>query len=200
MQPNRTRALLPLLIVAIALPLAPAPAVARPQEETPGQPIARDEGGQGIYAGEDVPPELMSHFVARGYDVRLKKVWRALLQVLQDSGLPPEIVEEKDRTVRTSYADFKSSNYPQNPVDPPPPFTSRWHILTMKEISQGKAAIEAVVSKGEAGTEVRLRARILVQGLDRMRRIRLLTDRRSSGAIEKDLFQKLDAELGLSGS
>ena len=200
MQPSRFGTLLPILMLGTAL-VAWGTVLAQSQDESAPAPPAGGEGAAGgIYAGEDVPPELMSRFAARAYDVRAKKVWEGLLDVLQAAGFPPEIVDKKQRTVRTSYAEFKSDDYSKNPVDPPPPFTSRWNIMTMKDIREGKAAIEALVSREKIGTVVRLRARILVQGLDKRRRLRLLTDRRSSGAIEADLFKKLDAALGLPPS
>jgi hypothetical protein len=57
--------------------------------------------------------------------------------------------------------------------------------------------MEAIVSKAERGSELKLRTRILVQGIDRRKGIRVLTDRRSSGVIEAEFLLRLEQALGL---
>ena len=72
-----------------------------------------------------------------------------------------------------------------------------YHILQMIKVKQGKVSLEGVVTPTRKGTELRLRARILVMGLDRVRRVRLLVDRRSTGVIEADLIHRLETRLGI---
>jgi hypothetical protein len=65
-------------------------------------------------------------------------------------------------------------------------------------VKQGKVSVEGIVTKGEDGGSVlSLRARILVEGLDQVKRIRVLADRRSSGVIESDFMRRLEDELAL---
>jgi hypothetical protein len=67
----------------------------------------------------------------------------------------------------------------------------------MNQVKEGKVSLEGIVTKGDGGSVLSLRARILVQGLDQMKRIRVLVDRRSSGSIESDFLRKLEDTLGL---
>ena len=44
---------------------------------------------------------------------------------------------------------------------------------------------------------MKVRARILVDGMDRRKMIRVLVDRRSSGIIEADFIERLETTLGI---
>jgi len=52
----------------------------------------------------------------------------------------------------------------------------------------------------EGGAELKMRARILVMGLDRVKQVRVLVDRRSTGVIESDFIHKLEARHASSTS
>jgi len=106
-------------------------------------------------------------------------------------------VEDGAFSLKTSFVDFESKNFDRNPADPPLPLGSRNYIITLKEVRAGKVSLQIEIGKVSGGSELRVRARILVQGLDRRQRVRILTDRRSSGAIEEDLLGKLGPRLGL---
>ncbi len=67
----------------------------------------------------------------------------------------------------------------------------------MRRVKVGKLSIEARVRQGDRGTDLMIRARILVQGLDQTERILILTDRRSSGVIEADFLRLLEDDLKL---
>ncbi len=82
-------------------------------------------------------------------------------------------------------------------VEPPPTIGANRHILTMRKIRMGKVSLEVRVAKSEAGTEMKVRARILVDGMDRRRMIHVLVDRRSSGIIEADFIERLETTLGI---
>ena len=178
------------LLAALILAVA-APAVA--QQGTPPS----DEGASG--SGETgINPDAVSSFQVRTYDIRVKKLWKGLLQVLKQSGYPPEVVNDKERRVKTSFVDFKAIDYSEEVAEPAPRLTAKYPILQMNKVKEGKVSLEGLVTKGDHGGAVlSLRARILVQGLDEVKRIRVLADRRSSGVIESDFMQQLEDTLHL---
>jgi len=158
----------------------------------PAAGSAPAEGDQAIY------PDAVSSFQVRAYTLGTKKLWKGLLQVLEQSGYPPEVVDAKARRVKTSFVDFNSRDYSEAVADPPPRLGPDYHVLQMNVIKQGKVSIEAIVTKGDGGGSVlSLRARILVDGLDQDKRIRVLADRRSSGVIESDFMRRLEDQLSL---
>lgn len=176
------------------------PLAARAQSPEPPQvPSPREEPAPAAPGTEgEINPDAVSSFQVRAYRLNEKKLWKGLLQVLQQAGYPPEEVNEKERRVKTSFVDFKSSDYSDEVGDPPPSTSPTYHILQMSKVKGGKVSLEAVVSSDDAGNGVvSLRARILVQGLDLAKRIRVLVDRRSSGAIESDFLLRLEDTLGL---
>ena len=171
------------------------------------QPAQEDQIGDGETDGvgeahdsataPEMAPEMVAPFVVRRYDRRPKKVWKGLLQALSQAGYPPEVVDEESLSVTTSFVDFESKNFARSPADPPLPLGSRNYIITLKEVRAGKVSLRIEIGKVPGGSELRVRARILVEGLDRRQRVRVLTDRRSSGAVEEDLLMKIEAILGL---
>jgi hypothetical protein len=177
---------------------APAeePQAAATAEEPQQEPSVPDPGARD--ADEGIHPDAVSSFQVRSYKTSVKKLWKGLLQVLQQAGYPPEEVNEREKRVKTSFVDFKSSDYSEEVGDPPPRVGANYHILQMNKVKEGKVSLEGVVTKGDKGGAVlSLRARILVQGLDQVKRIRVLTDRRSSGVIESDFLQRLEDTLHL---
>jgi len=149
-------------------------------------------------ADQAIHPDAVSSFQVRAYTLGAKRLWNGLLQVLEQSGYPPEEIEEKGRRVKTSFVDFNSRDYSEAVADPPPRLGPGYHILQMNVVKQGKVSLEGIVTKGEDGGSVlSLRARILVDGLDQVKRIRVLADRRSSGVIESDFMRRLEDQLAL---
>lgn len=159
------------------------------QETTPAAP----------YDGSsNTPPDGISSFVVRTYKSREKKLWKGLLQVLQSSGYPPEEVDEKQMRVKTSFVDFKAMDYSEEVGEPPPFVGPNYHILQMNRVKMGKVSLEGVITSAEGGgTVLSLRARILVSGLDQVKKIQVLADRRSSGVIESDFLRVLEDTLHL---
>src|SRR5262249_2725105 len=139
----------------------------------------QDQAPAAPYDGSvNVPPDGVSSFVVRNYKTREKRLWKGLLQVLQQSGYPPEDVDEKQLRVKTSFVDFKAMNYSEEVGEPPPLVGPNYHILQMNRVRAGKVSLEGVVTPGEGGGAVlSLRARILVGGLDQVKRIQVLADR-----------------------
>lgn len=173
---------------------SPSPAPAPPPQDEPAAEAAPPAAG----AGSEIHPDAVSSFQVRSYKASRKKLWKGLLQVLQESGYPPEEVSEKDRRVKTSFVDFNSRDYSEEVADPAPRLGANYHILQMSKVKMGKVSLEGVVTDGEHGAAVlSLRARILVDGLDQRKRVRLLTDRRSSGVIESDFLRRLEDTLKL---
>jgi len=164
--------------------------------ETPVPEVPPPSGDAAAPATE-IHPDAVSSFQVRVYRIREKKLWKGLLQVLQEAGYPPEEVDEKDMRVKTSFVDFDAKDYSEAVADPPPRFTTNYHIIQMTQVKQGKVSIEGVVSRDETGTALSLRARLLVEGLEFSKRIRLLSDRRSSGVIEEDFLRRLEDTLHL---
>jgi len=149
-------------------------------------------------ADQGIHPDAVSSFQVRAYTLGSKKLWKGLLQMLEQSGYPPEEIDEKGRRVKTSFVDFNSRDYSEAVADPPPRLGAGYHVLQMNVVKQGKVSLEAIVTKGEGGGSVlSLRARILVDGLDQVKRIRVLADRRSSGVIESDFMRRLEDQLAL---
>jgi len=149
-------------------------------------------------ADQGMHPDAVSSFQVRAYTLGTKKLWKGLLQVLEQSGYPPEEIDEKERRVKTSFVDFKAGDYSEAVAGPAPRLGPGYHILQMNVIKQGKVSIEAIVTKGDGGGSVlSLRARILVDGLDQVKKVRLLADRRSSGVIESDFMRRLEDQLAL---
>ncbi len=159
----------------------PSPGPAPPAEEAQPQPSSDDLGP----------------FLVRTYKIKPKKLWKELLETLQASGYPPEEVDEEAMSVKTSFVDFSQKTYAEEVAEPPPRLGPNYHILQMNRVLQGKVSLEVHVAPKERGAELRIRARILVQGLDRQKQIRVLVDRRSVGVIEGEFLIKLQETLGL---
>jgi len=170
---------------------APPPAQAPPEAgEAPESPVPQE-------AAPEVPPENQSPFLTRIYKMRPAKLWKGLLTTLEAEGFPPEETSQETRTVKTSFVDFSQDKYPAQVAEPPLRLGRTYHILQMIKVKQGKVSLEGVVTPTKEGTELRLRARILVMGLDRPRRVRILVDRRSTGVIEAEVIQRLEERLGI---
>ena len=100
--------------------------------------------------------------------------------------------------MKTSFVDFTSKDFSEEVCGPPPRRTADYNVLQMMQVKVGKMSLEAVVARAAAGASVSIRARILVEGLDLRRgKIRILTDRRSSGVIESEFLLRLEETLGL---
>jgi len=168
------------------------PAAASPREGEPAE-SAPPQGS----AGESVPPEAQSSYLVRAYKVRPAKLWKQLLESLKAEGHPPEEVDEEKRTVKTSFVDFKQDDFQLQVADPPRLIGGDYHIVQMIKVRQGKVSLEGVVTPTKEGAELKMRARILVTGLDRVKQVRVLVDRRSTGVIESSFIHKLEARHGL---
>jgi hypothetical protein len=190
---NASRILTMLLGLAVAAIAGRAAA----QAPTPPAPEAAPQAAVQD-ASPGAPLDAVSSFQVRIYKIRDKKLWKGLLQALQQAGYPPEEVDEKQMRVKTSFVDFKAIDYSEEVGDPPPRLSGSYHILQMNKVKEGKVSLEGAVARGDKGGAVlSLRARILVQGLDQAKRIRVLADRRSSGVIESDFMQVLEDTLHL---
>ena len=181
-----TMMLAPAVWSAAASRQEPPPAEARPEEgaateDSPSQP----------------PPELQSDFVVRDYKIRPAKLYKGLLESLKADAFPPEVVDEPKRTVKTSFVDFKQSDYELQVGEAPRRIGGGYHVMQLIKIKMGKVSLECVVGPSESGAELKVRARILVAGIDRVKRVHVLVDRRSTGVIEADVIHKLEARLGL---
>jgi hypothetical protein len=146
---------------------------------------------------EAIHPDAVSPFLRRGYAMKPKRLWKALLEELPAAGFPPEETDEDRRTVKTAFVDFDQDQHTHPVADMPPRFGGGYTILQMVKVKTGKVSIEAIVTPIDGGAELKLRARLLVQGLDRKRGIRVLTDRRSSGVIEAGFLARLEEKQGL---
>jgi hypothetical protein len=172
---------------APAPPPAPPPQAAPPEAQEPA--VDSDAG---------IHPDAISSFQVRSYRIGEKKLWKGLLEVLQESGYPPEVVEAKEMRVKTSFVDFTAKDYTEEVAEAAPHLGPNYHILQMSKVKLGKVSLEGVVTSGDRGAAVlSLRARILVDGLEQRKRIRVLTDRRSSGVIESDFMRRLEETLHL---
>jgi len=173
------------------------------EESTPSvQPRpAETQEDDGRPTGESsqtpVPPELQSAYLVRVYPLRPAKLFKGLLEALTAEGYPPEEVEPKGRTVKTSFIDFKQGDFELQVAEPPPRLGGSYHVLQLIKMKIGKVSLEGVVAPGKDGSELRMRARILVSGLDRVKRVHVFVDRKSTGVIEADFIHKLEARLSL---
>jgi hypothetical protein len=164
-------------------------------QAAPVPPPAPDDTAS---ADPKTPPDAVSSFQVRVYTAKTKKLWKDLVQALEQAGYPPEEIDDRGRRVRTSFVDFKAADYSEAVADPPPRLGPNYHVLQMNVVRQGKVSLEGIVTKGEGGGAVlSLRARILVDGLDQVKKIRVLADRRSSGVIESDFMRRLEDQFGL---
>lgn len=159
--------------------------------EPPGLPAGDAE------PGADIHPDAVSSFVTRTYKTGPKDLWKGVLDLLVESGYPPEEVDKKERVVKTEFIDFKATDYSEEVGEAQPRVSDDYTILQMRRVKVGKVSLEIRVSRGERGTDLAIRARILVQGLDRKEGILMLTDRRSSGVIEADFLVVLEERLEL---
>src|SRR2546422_2485582 len=170
---------------------SPSPAVTPPA----------DAPGEGQSTGEDspapVPPEAESSFLVRVYKIRPAKLFKGLLEALAAEGYPPEEVDEKSQTVKSSFVDFKQADFELQVAEPPPRLSGSYHVMQLLKMKAGKVSLEGVVAQGKEGSELRMRARILVTGFDRVKQVRVLADRRSTGSIEADFIHKFEARMGL---
>ena len=202
-RPFRAALLGTILILASGVRALPSgslqepPADTAPPAETPPGAEAAPESPPPEGATPQVSPENQSPFLTRIYRIRPAKLWKGLLETLEAEGFPPEETGEETRTVKTSFVDFSQDKYPTQVAEPPMRLGGSYHILQMIKVRQGKVSLEGVVTPTRKGTELRLRARILVMGLDRVRGVRLLVDRRSTGVIEADFIHRLETRLGI---
>jgi hypothetical protein len=195
------------MVAALGLAAPPAAALASPagaagrqSGEEPVPPSGSDpEDGGAPAPGEEpeIAPQLVSPYQTRIYRIKPKKLWKTLLEHLEAAGYPPEEVDEATMTVKTSFVDFDQQDYSEQVTDPPPYLSPKYPILQMVRVREGKVSLEGMVSKEKRRSTLKLRARILVQGVDRRRGIRVLTDRRSSGVIESEFLRRLEDGLGL---
>lgn len=185
-----------LLLATMTLAPAVWSAAAAPQEPPPAG-TGQGEGATTEASPSQPPPELQSVFVERVYKIRPAKLYKELLESLTADGFPPEVVDEPKRTVKTSFVDFKQSDYELQVGEPPPRMGGGYHVMQLIKIKLGKVSLECVVGPSEGGAELKVRARILVAGIDRVKRVHVLVDRRSTGVIEADVIHKLEARLGL---
>jgi hypothetical protein len=176
----------------ILLALAVGPGVLRAQEEVAPPPEA-----PAPYADEGARPDTTSEFIVRDYRARPKKVWKILLRTLEEAGYPPEETDPAALSVKTSFVDWRQKDYAEEVCGPAPILGPDYPILQMIHVAVGKMSLDAAVAPAESGSRLRIRARILVRGLDRKRRIQVMADRRSTGVIEKEFLKKLDGALGL---
>jgi len=186
---------------------SPSPAPPAPQASPTPQaepPAGSATGGPGQQEGlptqgppPQAPPQVESPFLLRAYRIRPGKLWKGLLDALREEGFSPEEVDDESRIVKTSFVDFKQESYQNQVADPPQQLGNDYHILQMIKVKEGKVSLEGRIAPGQQGTELRLRARILVMGLDRVHRVRVLVDRRSTGVIESGFIHKLEARMGI---
>lgn len=182
------------VLPAAFLLLIAAPAAA--QEAPTPTPPATPETAPAPDA--NIHPDAVSSFQVRAYRISPKKLFKGLLDVLGQAGYPPEEIDERARKVKTSFVDFNARDYSEAVADPAPRLGATYHIMQMNVVKMGKVSLEGIVSKGDDGDAVlSLRARLLVEGLDQPTRVRVLTDRRSSGVIESDFMRRLEDTLGL---
>jgi hypothetical protein len=196
-----SRLALILTVWSAVLPLAPT---ARAQESPAAPPVpptpsqTPESEAPSIDSSAGIHPDAVSSFQVRSYHTSEKKLWKGLLQVLQEAGYPPEVIDPKGMRVKTSFVDFTAKDYSEEVADPAPHLGANYHILQMSKVKLGKVSLEGLVTSGDKGAAVlSLRARILVDGLDQQKRIRVLTDRRSSGVIESDFMSRLEEALHL---
>jgi len=195
--PKLNRWTSPWLALIAGMALLQFPALA--QEEKPvappsGEPLVESASPD---ATAGINPDAVSSFQVRTYHIRGKKLWEGLLRVLGESGYPPEEIDQKAMRVKTSFVDFQARDYSEAVAEAAPRMTATYRILQMNQVREGKVSLEGVVSKGDNGAVLSLRARILVQGLDQAKRIKIMVDRRSSGVIESDFLRKLEDTLKL---
>jgi hypothetical protein len=168
------------------------------QEEPPSAGAPASPGETPSAGPEQEPgPDSIAPFLVREYAVKPKKLWKGLLAELEAAGYPPEEVDQEAMKVKTSFVDFKKQDYSEQVAEPPPMLGSDYHIVQMVKVAGGKVSLEASVAPQAKGAELRIRARILVQGLDRRRHLRVFVDRRSAGVIEGEFLIKLQDRLRL---
>jgi hypothetical protein len=149
----------------------------------------------GDQEGVQIHPDAVSSFLTRAYPTRPDRLWKGLMDTLRAVGYPPEEVDEAHRKVKTSFVDVKGDDFPEPIGDRPPEFGPTYTILQLPRVTEGKLSLEAIVAPEGKGAAISLRARLLVPGLDRKRRVRVLTDRRSSGVVEEEFLKKLELAL-----
>jgi hypothetical protein len=174
------------------------PAMAQDEGAPEGRRVrAQGSGPDGEDAGTEIHPDAVSSYVVRTYRIKARKLWPELLRILEESGYSPEEVDDKARVVKTTFIDFEATDYSEETGEPAPRVSPDYPIIQMRSVKVGKVSIEARISRDEKGTVLAMRARILVQGLERVDRNLILTDRRSSGVIEADFLRVLEDSLKL---
>jgi hypothetical protein len=193
-----------ILLILPVLPCAARSSTTAALQEEPGEtplekpaPPAADEKVSPPSTAPESRPEDLADFTVRSYRIKPQKLWKALLPALEAAGHPPEEIDQGTMTARTSFVDFEQKNFGEQVTDPPRPFGPGHPVITMKRVAVGKVSLEAIVSKTRGGAVLKIRARILVQGLDRRQRIMVMIDRRSSGVIEAEFLRKLEDDLVL---
>jgi hypothetical protein len=186
------RGLAPVALACQVLAAAGAGAAAPARE---GEAVEPPSAG----AAEEpsIHPDAVSKFVIRTYSIGRKGLWKGLLTLLEESGYPPETIDDEEMIVKTAFVDFTAADYSEEVGEAQPRVSGDYTILQLRQVKVGKVSLEARVSRAEKGTELAIRARILVQGLDRKASLLVLTDRRSSGVIEADFLRVLEDRLDL---
>jgi len=144
-----------------------------------------------------VPPEAESSYLVRVYKIRPARLFKGLLEALAAEGYPPEEVDEKSQTVKSSFVDFKQADFELQVAEAPPRLSGSYHVMQLLKMKAGKVSLEGVVAQGKEGSVLRMRARILVTGFDRVKNVWVLADRRSTGSIEADFIHKFEVRMSL---
>jgi len=173
------------LVALLASGASPAPA--------PSETGIPSTGGD--QESVQIHPDAVSSFLTRAYRTKPDRLWKGLMETLRAVGYPPEEVDEAHFKVKTSFVDVKGDDFPEPIGERPPEFGPTYTILQLPRVVDGKLSLEAIVAPEGRGAAISLRARLLVPGLDRKRRVRVLTDRRSSGVVEEELLKKLELAL-----
>jgi hypothetical protein len=166
-------------------------------EGVPASEAVPEPGPDAQSEDEAIHPDAVSPFLKRAYTTKPKRLFKVLIEELTAAGFPPEETDAEQRTVKTAFVDFDQDKHDHPVAEMPPRFGGGYHILQMLKVKTGKVSIEAIVAPVEGGSQLNLRARLLVQGLDRKRGIRVLTDRRSSGVIEAEFLARLEEQQRL---
>jgi hypothetical protein len=163
----------------------------------PGSPKTVAPSTDSDQESVQIHPDAVSSFLTRAYRTKPDRLWKGLMETLRAIGYPPEEVDEAHMKVKTSFVDVNGDTFPEPIGERPPEFGPNYTILQLPRVVDGKLSLEAIVAPEGRGAAISLRARILVPGLDRRRRVRVLTDRRSSGVVEEEFLKKLELALKL---
>jgi hypothetical protein len=172
------------MMTAIVVMTAPLAAVA--QEEA-GRAGSEPEGDlePSTWAVGDPPAP-----VERVFDKRVRKVWQALVQAVEETGFPIEVADKEAGYLKTKLSLFGREQGWRRVATKPPAVSLERPLQQRMGLNSGRFFLEAAIGRVPEGTVVSLRAYIEEEARHLQERRKIWAERYSNGTIENIFLDK----------